>query len=461
MISTVPAGLVFKGNWNANTNTPTLASATGTVGNYYIVSVAGSTNLDGITDWQVGDWAVFTDDGAGGADQWDKIDNSSTLDGSGVAGQVAYWSTTSQLAGDTGMTFDASTDVLTVNSATSTQWTTAYNRSLTGAAVTGTTTKTLTLTQQDASTITASWTDIDSGVTGSGTTNKIPKFTSSTAIGDSIITESSGNIGIGNTSPAFNLDVSGALRASTVTLFGSEIINTVGNLVINQNVASSDFIYRNNSVEQMRIDSSGRVGINTTNPTAGLHIVNSNSIGESIALFEAAAAKNGYVYINADDNRRKSLVFQSGGVDKFSMGVGDSDELSESSFFIGTGKGGGNNADLIINSSGQVKFNNYTSSSSFPGTAAANLAVDSSGNIITDTGGGGLPTKTVNQITVANATTGTISLSVSPTNENYTDMYVSGVYQNKSTYSLSGSTITLDGGAYFPNGAIVEVVSTT
>ena len=76
-------------------------------------------------------------------------------------------------------------------------------------------------------------------------------------------------------------------------------------------------------------------------------------------------------------------------------------------------------------------------------------------------GGGGLPTKTVNQITVANATTGTISLSVSPTNENYTDMYVSGVYQNKSIYTLSGSTITLDGGAYFPNGAIVEVVSTT
>ena len=104
----------------------------------------------------------------------------------------------------------------------------------------------------------------------------------------------------------------------------------------------------------MRIDSSGRVGINQSSPTAGLHVVNSNSIGESIAVLEALAAKNGYVYINADDNRRKSLVFQSGGVDKFSMGVGDSDELSESSFFIGAGKGGGNNADLVINSSGNV-----------------------------------------------------------------------------------------------------------
>lgn len=89
------------------------------------------------------------------------------------------------------------------------------------------------------------------------------------------------------------------------------------------------------------------------------------------------------------------------------------------------------------------------------------LTQTSATEITIDAAGGGLPTKTVNQITVANATTGTITLSVSPTNENYTDMYVSGVYQNKSTYTLSGSTITLDGGAYFPNGAIVEVVSTT
>ena len=90
VIGTIPAGLVFQGTWNASTNSPTLTSGSGTTGNFYIVSVAGSTNLDGITDWQVGDWAVFIEQGA--SDQWEKIDNSSVLSGSGTGGSFAGWS---------------------------------------------------------------------------------------------------------------------------------------------------------------------------------------------------------------------------------------------------------------------------------------------------------------------------------------------------------------------------------
>ena len=68
------AGLTYQGVWNASTNTPTLVSGTGTNGHFYIVSVAGSTDLNGITDWKVGDWAVFVESGA--TDTWQKIDNS-------------------------------------------------------------------------------------------------------------------------------------------------------------------------------------------------------------------------------------------------------------------------------------------------------------------------------------------------------------------------------------------------
>jgi hypothetical protein len=65
------SGLTFKGSWDALINSPFLQSGVGTAGDYYIVTVAGSTNLDGITDWQVGDWAIFES----ATNMWQKIDN--------------------------------------------------------------------------------------------------------------------------------------------------------------------------------------------------------------------------------------------------------------------------------------------------------------------------------------------------------------------------------------------------
>jgi len=59
----------YKGTWNASTNTPTLVSSVGTKGDYYVVSVTGSTNLNGITTWTQGDWAIFN------GTAWEKVDN--------------------------------------------------------------------------------------------------------------------------------------------------------------------------------------------------------------------------------------------------------------------------------------------------------------------------------------------------------------------------------------------------
>ena len=65
--------LNYQGTWNATTNTPTLTSSVGTKCYYYVVSVAGTTNLNGITDWQVGDWAVYN------GSAWQKIDNTDAV----------------------------------------------------------------------------------------------------------------------------------------------------------------------------------------------------------------------------------------------------------------------------------------------------------------------------------------------------------------------------------------------
>ena len=52
-INTALTGVLqFEGTWNASTNSPALSKWNEVQsGDYYIVSVAGSTNLDGITDW--------------------------------------------------------------------------------------------------------------------------------------------------------------------------------------------------------------------------------------------------------------------------------------------------------------------------------------------------------------------------------------------------------------------------
>lgn len=115
--------LNYQGTWNATTNSPTLTSGTGTKGYYYVVDVAGTTNLDGITDWQIGDWAIFN------GTVWQKVDNTDAV--TSVNGQVGtvvltttniaegtneYFTTArarASISAGTGISYDNSTGVVT------------------------------------------------------------------------------------------------------------------------------------------------------------------------------------------------------------------------------------------------------------------------------------------------------------------------------------------------------------
>lgn len=87
-ITSLATGLTFLGLWDANTNTPTLASSVGTEASYYIVSVAGSTTLDSVTSWAIGDFALFN----GG--EWNKISTAQQVvllpDGSTTTPSLAF-----------------------------------------------------------------------------------------------------------------------------------------------------------------------------------------------------------------------------------------------------------------------------------------------------------------------------------------------------------------------------------
>lgn len=56
--SQLPSGFdagTYLGLWDANANSPTLSNGSGTQGDYYIVGTAGTTSIDGISSWAVGD----------------------------------------------------------------------------------------------------------------------------------------------------------------------------------------------------------------------------------------------------------------------------------------------------------------------------------------------------------------------------------------------------------------------
>ncbi len=91
-------GLQYQGTWNASTNTPTITSSVGTDGHFYIVSVAGNTTINGISDWQIGDWIVFH------GTAWQKVDNTeSVVSVNGCTGPVTL--TTSNISEGTNLYF--------------------------------------------------------------------------------------------------------------------------------------------------------------------------------------------------------------------------------------------------------------------------------------------------------------------------------------------------------------------
>jgi hypothetical protein len=83
-ISGLMGGVIYMGLWNATTNSPALTSSVGTKGNYYVVSVAGATALNGITDWKIGDWVIYN------GTSWDKVDNTDAVSSvNGFVGAVS------------------------------------------------------------------------------------------------------------------------------------------------------------------------------------------------------------------------------------------------------------------------------------------------------------------------------------------------------------------------------------
>jgi len=114
--------------------------------------------------------------------------------------------------------------------------------------------------------------------------------------------------------------------------------------------------------EALRINSTGQIGISTDVIASDAAVqIELTGAREYLRLDADNANNNAYIEIEAPDNRRKAIIFKSGGTRRGVIGVGDSDESSATSlFFSASSNIAGNDPHMVVTSGGSVIVNGTT-----------------------------------------------------------------------------------------------------
>jgi hypothetical protein len=147
-------------------------------------------------------------------------------------------------------------------------------------------------------------------VTGTGTTNFIPKFTGSTTLGNSLVYDNGTNVGIGTTSPSYKLDVNGTGRFTSNVTINSDDTGVIvdvasrhglmkyylystglvgANTGTDNNIStwlgrfSGSITSPTQVFQDLVVMNSGNVGIGTTSPGSKLEIVGDNNVLSAVS----------------------------------------------------------------------------------------------------------------------------------------------------------------------------------
>ena len=159
------------------------------------------------------------------------------------------------------------------------------------------------------------------GGTGTDTTNKddgVLQFHTAAAgsASEAMRIDSSGNVGIGTTSPGEDLHVFSSAGAIKIDSSGDSALRFAASgtnkFSIFQSGGTLRFFDNTNNAERMRIDSSGNVGIGTASPSTELHVAASSGYSElrlagasgsgATVEFYESTTKRGDIYIDPSSN---------------------------------------------------------------------------------------------------------------------------------------------------------------
>jgi hypothetical protein len=331
------------------------------------------------------------------------------------------------------------------------------------------------------------WSEI-SGVDGSGTTNYVAKWSDTDTITDSVIYDNGTNVGIGTTTPGARLEV----KSAAPNTFFADFISSTG--------SGSAKIYENSNGHPVlyMADATGTTTI-VLNSSEVSYLISGNIIIGGTADNGNLLQVQGTGYF--DDNVGIGISSPSqklhvsgnarvtGAYYDSSNGPGTSGQVLSStatgtSWIDAAGGGGGSSTIYRQTFSGDNSTTVFTLSNAIVDEANTQVYIDgvyqsklnysTSGTLLTfstppPTGTNNVEVINIAAITVnstsgliqnsfvGNGSTTAFTLSMTPTDENFTFVFIQGVYQDKSTYTVVGNTINFSTAPQ--SGYNVEVMS--
>jgi len=192
--------------------------------------------------------------------------------------------------------------------------------------------------------------------------------------------DSSGNVGIGTSSPSYKVDIQGTssqslfIKRTDASVVGGLQLQDYSTGGLIRTVGAKELRFDTNSTERMRIDSSGNVGIGTSSPSAALHILDTSTPQAKIAYdsnrymnvehatiynVSGAAQSNNLKFATRGYSGSNSITFFTGGTD--ASGTSESERMRiDSSGNVGIGTTSSlnyANKNVWLNGTGDASFN--------------------------------------------------------------------------------------------------------